>query len=91
MQKYADWDEAKNQWLKINRSISFEEVLVAMESKQILDVISNKNYPNQKMLIVNIENYAYVVPYVEDDQKLFFKTIYPSRKYTTKYLEKGDK
>ncbi|NCN82346.1 MAG: toxin [Candidatus Pacebacteria bacterium] len=91
MRKFADWDEEKNQWLKVNRSISFEEVLIAMDNGQVLDIIENKNYPNQRMLIINFENYAFIVPYVEDKEKLFFKTIYPSRKYTKLYLEKGDK
>lgn len=91
MRKFADWDEEKNQWLKVNRSVSFEEVLIAMDNGQVLDIIENKNYPKQRMLIINFENYAFIVPYVEDKEKLFFKTIYPSRKYTKLYLEKGDK
>lgn len=89
MRKYADWDEKKNQWLKIHRKVCFEEVLVAMDSGEVLDVIENSNYPNQRLMVINLENYAYVIPYVEDSEKIFFKTIYPSRKYTKIYLEKG--
>lgn len=87
--KYFDWDEEKNEILKRERDISFEEIVAALWDGRDLDVLPhpNKNrYPNQRILIVNIDNYAYVVPYVEDKEKVFFKTIMPSRKMTKKYL-----
>jgi len=61
-----------------------------IEKDMVLDVITHPNpskYPNQKMFVVNIDNYAYLVPFVEDDVEIFLKTIMPSRKATKKYLE----
>lgn len=89
--KYFDWDEKKNGRLKEERNISFEDVALALDQDGELDRIDHPNpkkYPNQKILIVRIENYAFLVPYVEDEKKIFFKTIIPSRKATKKYLRK---
>lgn len=90
MNKYVDWNEEKNEELKLERGVSFEEIVVAMESKLVLDIISNPNHSNQKLMIINLDNYAYAIPYVEDEKKLFLKTIYPSRKYTKLYLNRKD-
>lgn len=87
--KYFDWDETKNQQLKEKRNISFEEVKVAVESDKALDVFDHPNqkrYPGQKIMIVEIDNYAYVVPFIEYAEKYFLKTIFPSRKATKKYV-----
>lgn len=81
--KYFDWDEEKNAKLKAERDISFEDIVVAIDKGDLLDII--------KMFVVNIENYVYVVPFVEDEEKYFLKTIYPSRKLTKKYLFKKEK
>lgn len=93
--KYFDWNEQKNKLLKAERDISFEDVLVAIEDDGFLDILEHPNkikYPNQKILIVKILNYAYIVPFIEDEQKYFLKTIFPSRKMTNKYLkERGSK
>lgn len=92
--KYIDWDETKNQKLKEEREISFEEVLIAVEDNQVLDIVEHlnkKRYPNQKIMVVNINHYAYLVPYVEDEEKIFLKTIIPSRKATQKYIIKKEK
>ena len=90
--KYFDWNKAKNDLLKTEREISFEDVVNAIEEKRVLDVREHPNtkkYPDQKMLIVEIDGYAYCVPYVEDEEKYFLKTIFPSRRMTKKYLIKG--
>jgi uncharacterized DUF497 family protein len=85
--KYFDWDETKNQWLIANRGISFEMCQAALEQGNLIAIIPNTHpRTHQKKLIIRIDDYAYVVPYVEDDQKIFFKTIYPSSKETKKYL-----
>lgn len=87
--KYFDWDEEKNEKLRRERDISFEEVVAALWEGRELDILPHPNktrYPNQRILIVNIDNYAYVVPFVEDAKKVFFKTIMPSRKMTKKYI-----
>ena len=92
--KYYDWSEGKNKKLKEDRDISFEDILVALDQNKILDIIEHKNqkkYPNQRIYIIDIHNYAYLVPFVEDEEKIFLKTIIPDRKATKKYLMKGSK
>lgn len=92
--KYFDWDETKNKILIKERGISFEDVKTSIEAGRVLDDFEHPNkkrYPNQRVLVVEIEMYAYYVPYVEDEEKLFFKTIFPSRKATKKYLYGGKK
>ncbi len=87
-----EWDEEKNRLLKEERGVCFEDVIVAFNENKILDVIKHpgkKKYPNQKIYIVEIDNYAYAVPFVRDKDKIFLKTIIPSRKLTKKYL-RGD-
>lgn len=89
--KYFDWDEKKNVLLKSMRDVTFEEVLVAIDEGALLDTIqhpSKTRYSNQKIFVVNINNYVYLVPFVEDEEKVFLKTIIPSRKATKKYLIK---
>lgn len=89
--KYFDWDQKKNEKLQYERDISFEEVLIAIEEGDILDIIehpSKEKYAHQRMFIVKISAYAYVVPFVEDEEKIFLKTIIPSRVATKKYIIK---
>lgn len=91
--KYFDWDEDKNQKLKEEREISFQEVVDAINDNNLLANIKHPNqkkYPGQEMMIVKINNYAYVAPYVQTEEKVFFKTIYPSRAATRKYLIKKE-
>ena len=86
---YFDWNEEKNQKLKLEREISFEEVMAAIEEGKLITVVKHPNaekHPNQHILIVNINNYAYVVPCLITEEKIFLKTIYPSREATKKYL-----
>ena len=61
--------------------------LVKIEGKDILDVLDNINYPNQKIFVLEIDNYVYLVPFVENEDEIFLKTIIPSRKFTKKYLK----
>ena len=93
--KAFDWDEAKNEDLLRERNISFEEIVWCIEQKEgLLDVIDHPNqakFAHQKLFIVALRGYVYIVPFVEDEHKIFLKTIYPSRKLTRKYLGKeGD-
>lgn len=90
--KYFDWNKDKNKLLKVERDISFEEVYIAIESGELLDILKHPNqkkYPNQKIFVVNINNYIYLVPFIEDETRIFLKTIIPSRKATKRYLVKG--
>jgi hypothetical protein len=89
--KPYDWSDLKNTKLKVERLISFEEVQAAINEGNLLAIIDHPNplrYGSQKFLIVDINNYAYIVPCVEDADKIFLKTIYPSRKFTKKYIIK---
>ena len=88
--KYLNWDSEKNQLLKHMRGISFEEIAYLIESGQILGIEENPGRSNQKMYILEIENYAVVVPFVEKDNEIFLKTAFPSRKYTKRYRLKGE-
>jgi len=87
--KPVNWNTEKNIRLKAERGVSFEEVLSAMSHDALLDVLDHPNaeqYPDQRMLVVRIRGYAYLVPFVETDSEVFLKTIIPSRKATRKYL-----
>ena len=84
------WNSEKNAQLMRERGISFERVIYHIERNEILDVIKHPDsskYPNQRMFILDIANYAYLVPFVETKSEIFLKTIIPSRKATRKYLE----
>lgn len=91
--KCYDWNESKNDKLRDERDVCFEDVVVAINEGKLYDVLTHPNpakYPKQRFYIVRIQEYIYVVPFVEDEVKIFLKTIYPSRKLTKKYL-KGEK
>ena len=87
--QYFDWDDEKNKILIKERGISFEEIKVAVDENIIFDDYNHPNqkrYPGQKIMVVKVNNYAYLVPYVKEGEKIFLKTIIPSRKATKKYL-----
>lgn len=91
--RYFDWNNEKNEHLKKTRNVSFEEVVLAMERGNLLDRKkhpNSKKYPNQFVLYVQMEDYVYVVPCVESEEKVFLKTIIPDRKATKHYLERQD-
>lgn len=93
--KIVRYSLEKNEILKKERGVSFEDVLIALENGNLLDDIKHPNrdkYPNQNIFIILIEikNYVYLVSYIEDGKTLFFKTIIPSRQMTKKY-NKGRK
>jgi hypothetical protein len=84
-----DWNEEKNQQLKKERGIGFEKIVFAIEEDHVLDILEHPNkekYKNQFLIIVEIDEYAYVVPSICNKDIWFLKTIYPNRKYTDKYL-----
>ena len=83
------WNNDKNEKLRNDRGICFEQVVILMERGEILDTIEHPNqkkYPGQKIAIVVIEDYVYLVPYVENNDEIFLKTMIPSRKATNKYV-----
>ncbi len=87
--QYLNWDPKKNEILKRERGISFEEIACLIESGRIIGIEENPGRSNQKLYILEIEDYAFVVPFVETDREIFLKTTFPSRKYTKKYGLKG--
>lgn len=83
------WNIEKNEKLKIERGISFEQKAMHVERGDVLDIVDHPNqkkYPNQQLLVIEIKKYAYLVPFVEDENSKFLKTIIPSRKATRYYL-----
>ena len=83
------WNHDKNESLKIERSISFEEIVLAIEADGLFDVLRHPNpnkYPNQSVFVVALDDYVYLVPYVEEKDYYFLKTVIPSRKATRDYL-----
>lgn len=87
------WNPEKNDAFKVVRGISFESVVVAVESGGLLDIVNHPNqarYPKQRVMVVAIENYAYLVPFVEEEDHYFLKTAIPSRKATRDHLHKGE-
>ena len=88
--KLYEWNKEKNDKLKKERGLGFEEVVLKIINEEVLDIIANpsQNYPNQKVYVIKINDYIYYVPHVEDKEKIFLKTIIPSRKATKKYINK---
>lgn len=85
---HFEWDEQKNRQLKMHRGVSFEDVFIAISEERLLDILPHHNplkYPNQKLFIVQIRDYVYYVPFVENAEMIFLKNIIPSRKYQKKY------
>lgn len=87
--KRINWNAEKNQTLMSERGVSFEDVVFALQSHGLLDDMVHPNkdkYPNQRIFVVRIDDYAWLVPYVESEEEYFLKTIIPSRKATKQYL-----
>lgn len=87
--KTFQWNSEKNETLARDRGITFEEIVQKIEAGARVIETEHPNpakYPNQKILIVDVDGYAYLVPFVVDSEGLFLKTIIPSRKATRKYL-----
>ena len=89
--KYFTWDDAKNEKLKADRGIGFEEIVFLIGQGHVLDVLEHPNqqrYGGQRIFVVQRDDYVYLVPFVEDDKVIALKTIIPSRKATKQYLER---
>ena len=86
------WNPDKNEMLKVGRDISFEVIALAIEANGLLDDLRHPNsgkYPNQSVLVVAFDDYVYLVPYVEEPDHYFLKTVIPSRKATRDYLPRS--
>ena len=87
--KHYGWDPEKNEQLKKERDISFEEIIFHIANGDEVDIFEHPNqdrYAGQKISAVIVEDYVYLVPFVESDTEIFLKTIIPSRFATRKYL-----
>ena len=88
------WNAAKNEAMKAARGLSFEAITVAIESGRLVDILEHPNkarYPNQRILVVAMDRHACLVPFVEEADHYFLKTIIPSRKATRDYLKPGNR
>ena len=91
--KYYSWNNDKNEKLKKERGVSFEDVIYYIENEKLRAILKHKNqerYPGQKIYVVEVNNYVYLIPFVETEKEIFLKTIILSRKATKKYLEVSD-
>ena len=89
--KRFNWNSEKNEQLRTDRGISFEEILFHIENGDVLDILQHPNqekYGGQRIFVVEVNEYVHLVPFVEDETEVFLKTIIPSRKATKKYLDK---
>ena len=90
-----NWDDQKNRLLKRTRNMGFEEIVVAIEEGDLVDVVERPNkdrYPNQRIFLVACQNYIYAVSSVRnaETEEIFLKTIFPSRSCTRAYLRSED-
>lgn len=87
--KPINWNFTKNQQLVTERGISFEDIVFCLQQGALLDDVEHPNsdkYPNQRVFVINIDDYVHLVLYVESQKEIFLKTIIPSRKATKQYL-----
>ena len=90
--QYFAWNSEKNKKLRSQRGISFEEIVFHIERGQVLDILDHPNqekYGGQKIFVIDVEGYAYLVPFLENEREVVLKTVIPSRKATRKYLGRG--
>ena len=87
--KYFTWNPEKNEKLKAQRGVSFDDIVRRIERGDVLDILEHpdqERYEGQRLFVVKIEDYVYLVPFVEEEEQVVLKTIIPSRKATKKYL-----
>ena len=87
------WSSEKNEQLRLNRGMSFELMVVAIEAGGLLDILAHPNparYPRQRVLVVAHDGYVHLAPFVDAGDHYFLKTVIPSRKATRDYLNRGD-
>ena len=85
------WDQNKNEWLILNRGISFEEISDKILQGNYLEILENLMRKNQQYFIMNIDNYTWVVPFIiNENNQIILKTAFPSRKFHKKYGDKNE-
>ena len=91
--KKFEYNQDKNIKLKRERGVSFEEIICLISDGHVIEVLEHNNqdkYNGQSIFVIDIESYVWLVPFIEDDEKIFLKTAFPSRKHSKKYLEKDN-
>ncbi len=91
--RYFSWSDEKNENLKTERGISFEEVVAHIQRGHLLEILEHPNqqrYSGQRIFILEMDGYAYLVPFVESETEIFLKTVIPSRKATNTYLRQRE-
>ncbi len=91
--KSFDWNSEKNQQPIEERGFSFEDAAYYLLNGGLIDDVKHPNqnrYPNQRVFVVDVDGYAFLVPYVESEEYIFLKTVIPSRKATKQYLGEID-
>lgn len=89
--KYHNWNPEKNETLNRERGISFSDIVYYIEHNHVIDIIEHPNkekYKNQRIYVIDIDDYIYLVPFIETIDEIFLKTIIPSRKATKEYKRK---
>ena len=85
------WDQNKNEWLILNRGISFEEISDRIVNGDYLEILENPTREDQQYFIMNINNYIWVVPFqITENDQIILKTAFPSRKFQKKYGDKNE-
>ncbi|MCP4757069.1 MAG: toxin [Proteobacteria bacterium] len=85
-----EWNPEKNEWLKKERNISFEQIIFHLSQGDVwkfADHPDQTKYPDQKIYFVVVEEYIYLVPHIVEENYIFLKTVIPSRKATKMYKE----
>lgn len=82
--KRIEWSEEKNKQFQTERNLSFEAIVIALEQGKLIDIMPNpsSHHPQQNVLVIEIDDYLVLVPFVEDEDKIFLKTAFKSRKLT---------
>ncbi len=87
--KFYNWNLDKNDTLAKERGVSFIDIVYYIERGHVIDIVEHPNrykYKNQKIYVIDIDDYIYLVPFIETEEEIFLKTIIPSRKATREYL-----
>jgi uncharacterized DUF497 family protein len=86
-----NWNEEKNKWLIRERGISFQEIADIILRGEYLDILENPTRPDQDIFLVRIRGYIWVIPFtIEEDETIFLKTAFPSRKFHKRHGGKDE-
>ena len=91
--KPINWNATKNQQLISERGISFEDIVYYLQRDALLDDVEHPNrdkYPDQRVFVIAVDSYVYLVPYVENSDEIFLKTVIPGRMATKIYLGESE-